>query len=291
MSLNSTRKQISDLPVEVLEKIMEFAVGDSKIAGFLNPSLVCKQWNHIVSNSQWIMSQLSGKIEIRTDANAVNIENFKITRDYRDFQVSGHNFISKNYDLSSTFPAIISSLTRNLRKLSLFGLALCEFSFSALRSLGGLHCLSFCHCSCPDDVIRPVTLENMEHLEVTGYDATILNWLTCKELDSITFAGSKLLSPPVVTFLNNIERVDEISMRVGAGFVPGYDPSNSSWVLKPKFKWNKLNASVKHRQKTLRLTSHSTRIRLITSKVFSTTARRRSSRCLWQQVIVGFRCR
>lgn len=237
---SSAPKQISNLPVEILQKILEYAVGDSKVAGFLNPTLVCVQWNEIVSNSRWIMRQQSAKIEIRTVASAEKTSDFKITRDYREFALSGPHSCYKYWDLISTsiVPTIMSSLTLNLRKLTIYHLSLPKIFFEALQSLAGLHSLSFICCSGPDDVDTcSVALKNLQRLALIASDLSILSCLTCKELDSFTFEKRKLATP-LITFLNNLDRLDEVNMRIRTS---SYD---NSWVLKPKFKWSLLNAYV-----------------------------------------------
>lgn len=234
-------KTINELPVEVLQKILAYAVGGPKTAGQLNASLVCWKWNQVVSESTEIVDNLRPKIVLRHSRNIENATKFKITRNYRELTLEDS---TQPTEIHSTHPLIVmsaisnSTVAQHLRELTMDSLRLTPYIFGALLSLENLETLSMIDCTNESKTtdFDPVQLSKLNHLEFGCDDSeSLLGWLDCKKLQYFKFYSERMNSH-VVNFLNNLEKLDELIFDCRMDWDDDLDVA-----LNPKFRWNKLD--------------------------------------------------
>lgn len=232
-------KTLSDLPEEILQYILEFAVGNPKCAGFLNPSLVCYQWNDLISKSKWIMDDLDPKIVLSHSDNVEQVGNFQITRNYREITLHTKKTVKiKQPGILSTHPllalsTISSTLANDLTELTLSRQSLTPYHIGLLIPLKNLDTLSIINCVVEPSRMKPLKLQQIDHLEIENTPNVLLSWLECDKLISFTL-DNKSVNSYVVDFLNQVESLNEVKIH-----------SSKEWnvavaLLKPKFMWNKL---------------------------------------------------
>lgn len=240
--VNVTKLAISDLPYDVLEKILEFVVGSSNDAGFLNASTVCNKWNEVISSSAWIMHRLRPKVLFE---NLEDDHRFHLTRKYRLILLMG----DFSFDPSPSQLQVMSSISAleiadQLQQVTFNNFVLTLVHFNALQSLKNLRSLSFYYCLDADiGDNKPIELNKLRNLTVKYSNRTsILDWIKCKELDSFTYDlwshnGEDDIDSSIVSFLNQLERLDALHL-----------PNSGCWIsdveLKPKFLWSKLELKI-----------------------------------------------
>lgn len=265
--LSSKQKTISDLPEEVLQGILEFAVGKSKRRRFLNASLVCQLWNRLISKSKWIMDNLKPKITLKLSSNKQNHENFQITRNYRELELEDYDNSDQcsscrsygdsedNEDDLPILPWLILtkisqfSISQHLRKIVLNYVKISPQYMNALTMFENLDGLSLLKCYTDEfTIIEPIELTKIKHLELDlqneNDDAMniILPWLKpCKNMKSVKIISREdVVSLSVINFFNQIGSLDELSL-------DWLYPRHHDVLieLKPKFMWKKLELRLK----------------------------------------------
>lgn len=265
---SSKPKTISDLPEEVLQGILGFAVGKSNREGSLNASLVCQLWNRLISESKWIMDNLKPKIVLKFLLNKQNLENFQVTRNYRELELEDYDDSDQcsscrsygdkedNDDDLPILPWLILTkisqfpISQHLRKIVFNYVKISPQYINALTMFENLDCLTLLKCYADEFTIttEPIELTKIKHLELDlqneNDDAmnVILPWLKpCKNMKSVKIISREdVVSLSVINFLNQIESLNELSL---------------DWLyprhyvvlieLKPKFLWKKLELRLK----------------------------------------------
>lgn len=218
-----TPKAITDLPEEVLQKILEFAVGKSKRKGFLNASLVCQLWNRLISNSKWMMDNLIPIIKCQRYSNIPNATKFQITRDYRELEVNADYYIyfGKKRETTVLLPhplviltmISISSIAQHLRKLKLTNMKITPHHISALSLLENFESLYLYHCHADEYTIEPIELDKLKSLKIHEDEKTttdIFPWIKpCRIMNFIEVISCKNLdSSSIINFLRQIESLN-----------------------------------------------------------------------------------
>lgn len=237
---------ISGLPDEALEKILEYAIGNGKGPGLLNPSLVCKKWNDLITQSSQIWRHLKPKITLKLAYEAESaLDEVQIARKCRELKLGSD---SEYPYLTNRFPAypitimqkISSSLGVHLRKLTLFNLVITPCYFNTLHlSLLNLNSLSLEGCRADNTTsnFEPVHLKYLMHLRLKNTPnsggSRFLSWLSCSKLMMFAYEEWEIDSI-AVKFLNQLEQLDELIFAEHSSF----EAANN--LLSPQFKWRKL---------------------------------------------------
>lgn len=228
------RKTITDLSDEMLQKILEFAVGP-KCARFLDLSLVCHQWNDLISTSLSIVNNLKPKIKLEPSKNVEKAASFPITRKYHELtlELKKDKLGIYNANPFLVMTSISTTLSDNLKSLTLDSLTINPYFIGALHSLENLQNLTLVRCEVEHVVeIDKVQFKGLENLKLMSTTGTILSWLKCEKLKSFSFEA-QIISSYLIGFLNQLKHLDELIIKEWKGW------ENSRIALKPEFKWEK----------------------------------------------------
>lgn len=223
---------INDLPTEVLCEILGFL--DFK--SMLNASLVCCDWNDIISTSNEFLNKtrLTLTIDKRTS--------FKLTRKYRDLKIVAKD----NCTLRKHYLDQINKICGSLETLTSMQTSIVLSSdfvdflncCTKLKTLELWNLFENLNKKIPGETELVLKLPKLTRLIIHDAD-WLLKYLEVENLNFLLISrsqGRKMLSQDrIVRFLNKIKHVNGIVLR-SIDF-------DSEIELKPKFAWNYLKIS------------------------------------------------
>lgn len=236
---------ICKLPEDVLIEIFSYLTsGRNFKSDLLNSTLVCKQWNRIISQTVELMDKLFLYL-----ADCIEENHIKFEKHHRHVDLYCEVLdLSKN---SASLLFCLDSLQKSLTSVSIRFVDANVVDFDLLNSLSQyqLSSLEFEEIFDFDDnllsdEIKSVEFKNLNHLKLEGKTSYILETIKCKQLISFKCSphfmdrdGAKTSS--VVKFLNQLDRLDELAV--------SFQDCKFEIELKPKFTWKKLELSLSGR--------------------------------------------
>lgn len=230
-----TSSCIPKLPEDVLLKVFTFLKGskeNSKSSDLISASLVCKQWNSIITRSPCLMDMLKLKVNFKhliDDQNGDVTEEFMLTRSYREAILMENYYYDTNDNpvmIKLRFPGVIFAeinMLQELTTIELYRILISPDILQFLTNCNMLQALIVNACGSPvidRDTMQFCHFKDLKSLSFLQHSSTfILNLITCDQLDyfcvkSVFEFDSSAAPRNIINFLSRLSRCDQIDINV-----------------------------------------------------------------------------